>query len=93
MMNCPEVSLWIGQEDRDGHLTGVDGKPLEFAPWDMHSNVLSPGANDAMGMENCIKIRKGVNMQFNRQIYDTTGKNRPVQPALPWLLCFNTNIF
>ena len=56
-MNCPEVSMWIGEEDRQGHLTGVDGKPVDFAPWDMHSNVLYPGANDATGAESCIKLR------------------------------------
>ena len=60
IMNCPEVSVWIGETDRNGHLVGVDGKIVDFEPWDMHSNIIQPGANDAMGIENCIKLRGNV---------------------------------
>jgi len=50
----------LGQIDQEGVLVSVNGDPVPFAPWDMHTNVLNPGSNDQIGVENCVRLRGDV---------------------------------
>ena len=58
--NCAPNAFWLGEIDQQGVLTGVDGEVVTFAPWDMHTNILNPGSNDQVGIENCVRLRGDV---------------------------------
>ena len=60
LTNCADNAFWLGQIDQEGVLVDVHGEPVTFTPWDMHTNVLNPGSNDQIGVENCIRLRGNV---------------------------------